>query len=442
MGQKVNPIGIRVGINRIWDSVWIGKRDYATHLHQDIAIRNYIFSQLAAAGVARVIIERPDKKAILTVHAARPWVLIGKKGSDIEKLKQVVCKITQGEVVINVVEVRKPEIDARLIAESIAQQIEKRVSFRRAMKRAMQSALKLGAQGIRVNCSGRLAGAEIARMEWYREGRVPLHTLKADVDFGLGVAKTTYGTCGVKVWVYKGEQIGYGKDAQEKSQDKLALERKRRVEEAAKNAAAESAGGDFRRRRSAEGSAAGGSERDGGRFTRGGADDSGAKKRRFGGGFADDRGPQGGGSGGFGSRRGDGAGRDGAGRGFAGYGRGDGARAEQGGGPRSGGSGFAGTDRRDNAAGPIGRDNSLRERPPRTGFRGGGAGDGAGAGAGPNRQRRDGDRGGGVRPAGSYTRTDQKPRRRIIVTERKPAPEGAAAEASADNSGSKTPVVE
>ena len=209
MGQKVNPIGMRLGINRTWDSCWIGKRDYASLLHQDFRIRDYIQKELSQAGVSKIIIERPDKKALLSIHAARPGVLIGKKGADIEKLKKALSQMTDSEVSINIVEVRKPEVDAKLIADGIAQQIERRVSFRRAMKRAVQSAMRLGALGIRVNCSGRLGGAEIARVEWYREGRVPLHTLKSDVDFGLGVAKTTYGTCGIKVWVYKGDQKGY-----------------------------------------------------------------------------------------------------------------------------------------------------------------------------------------------------------------------------------------
>lgn len=209
MGQKVNPIGMRLGINRTWDSCWISKKNYADFLHQDFRIRAYIQKELSQAGVARVVIERLEKKILLNIHASRPGVLIGKKGADIEKLKKVLTTMTNAEVSINIIEVRKPEIDAKLIADGIAQQIERRVSFRRAMKKAMQSAMRMGAFGIRVNCSGRLGGAEIARMEWYREGRVPLHTLKSDVDFGLGVAKTTYGTCGIKVWVYKGDQKGY-----------------------------------------------------------------------------------------------------------------------------------------------------------------------------------------------------------------------------------------
>lgn len=204
MGQKVNPIALRLGINKTWDSRWYHEKDYAELLHQDFAIRNYIKKTLHAAGISKVVIERPAKKARLSIHTARPGVLIGKKGSDIEKLKVKLSEIAKTEVTINIIEVRKPELDAVLVAEGIAQQIERRVSFRRAMKRAMQTALRLGAQGIRVNCSGRLGGAEIARMEWYREGRVPLHTLRSDIDYGVGTAKTTYGTCGVKVWIYKG----------------------------------------------------------------------------------------------------------------------------------------------------------------------------------------------------------------------------------------------
>ncbi|MDX2101464.1 MAG: 30S ribosomal protein S3 [Alphaproteobacteria bacterium] len=220
MGQKVNPIGLRLGINRTWDSRWYANRDYAQLLHADLALRDYLMKKLSAAGVSRVVIERPAKKARLTIHTARPGVIIGKKGSDIEKLRLDLAKRTGGEVNLNIVEIRKPEIDAKLVAESIAQQLERRVAFRRAMKRAVQSAMRLGAQGIRIKCSGRLGGAEIARMEWYREGRVPLHTLRADVDFGTATARTTYGTCGVKVWVFKGEILAHDPMAQ----DKRALE--------------------------------------------------------------------------------------------------------------------------------------------------------------------------------------------------------------------------
>ena len=216
MGQKVNPIGLRLGINRTWDSRWFAKRDYATLLHQDLSLREYLHKRLAQAGCSRVIIERPAKRARVTILSARPGVVIGKKGADIEKLRGELSKRTGADVSLNIVEIRKPEIDARLIAENIASQLERRVAFRRAMKRAVQSAMRLGALGIRINCSGRLGGAEIARMEWYREGRVPLHTLRADIDYGVGTAKTTYGTCGVKVWVFKGEVMAHDPMAQDK----------------------------------------------------------------------------------------------------------------------------------------------------------------------------------------------------------------------------------
>ena len=209
MGQKVNPIGLRVGINRTWDSRWFAGRDFANLLHEDLKLKEYLTERLGQAGVSRIVIERPAKKARVTIHTARPGVVIGKKGADIEKLRSDLAKMTGSEVSLNIVEIRKPEIDAKLIADNIAQQLERRVAFRRAMKRAVQSGMRLGALGIRINCSGRLGGAEIARMEWYREGRVPLHTLRAEIDFGEGTAKTTYGTCGVKVWVFKGEIMAH-----------------------------------------------------------------------------------------------------------------------------------------------------------------------------------------------------------------------------------------
>ena len=213
MGQKVNPIGLRLGINRTWDSRWYaGKNEYGTLLHEDIKIREVLMKQLKQAAVSKIVIERPHKKCRVTIHSARPGVVIGKKGADIEKLRKQVAKLTDSDVVINIVEIRKPELDAQLVAESIAQQLERRVAFRRAMKRAVQSAMRLGAEGIRINCSGRLGGAEIARMEWYREGRVPLHTLRADVDYGVATAFTTYGTCGVKVWIFKGEIMEHDSD--------------------------------------------------------------------------------------------------------------------------------------------------------------------------------------------------------------------------------------
>ncbi|MGH7093876.1 MAG: 30S ribosomal protein S3 [Stellaceae bacterium] len=216
MGQKVNPIGLRLGINRTWDSRWFSRKEYGGLLHDDLKLRNFLNRRLSQAAVAKVLIERAARKTRITLHSARPGVVIGKKGADIDKLRLDLGKITSSEVSLNIVEIRKPEIDAKLIADSIAQQLERRVAFRRAMKRAVQSAMRFGAQGIRINCSGRLGGAEIARMEWYREGRVPLHTLRADIDFGTSTAKTTYGTCGVKVWVFKGEILAHDPMAQDK----------------------------------------------------------------------------------------------------------------------------------------------------------------------------------------------------------------------------------
>jgi small subunit ribosomal protein S3 len=217
MGHKVNPIGLRLGINRTWDSRWYAKKaEYAQLLHEDIKIRDFLEEKLKAAGVSKIMIERPHKKCRVTIHSARPGVVIGKKGADIEKLRSELGKFTQSEVVLNIVEIRKPEVDAKLVAESIAQQLERRVAFRRAMKRAVQSAMRLGAGGIRINCGGRLGGAEIARVEWYREGRVPLHTLRADIDFGRATAKTAMGTCGVKVWIFKGEIMEHDPMAQDK----------------------------------------------------------------------------------------------------------------------------------------------------------------------------------------------------------------------------------
>jgi small subunit ribosomal protein S3 len=207
MGQKINPIGLRLGINRTWDSRWYaGKNEYGKLLHEDVQIRAILHKELKQAAVARIVIERPHKKCRVTIHSARPGVVIRKKVAD----------ITASDVVINIVEIRKPELDATLVAESIAQQLERRVAFRRAMKRAVQSAMRLGAEGIRINCSGRLGGAEIARMEWYREGRVPLHTLRADIDYGVATAFTTFGTCGVKVWIFKGEILEHDPMAQDK----------------------------------------------------------------------------------------------------------------------------------------------------------------------------------------------------------------------------------
>ena len=220
MGQKVNPIGLRVGIKRTWDSRWFADDDYAALLHEDLRLKKYLQKRLLQAGVSRIVIERPSKRARITIHTARPGVVIGKKGADVEKLRSDLAKMTGSEVSLNIVEIRKPEIDAKLVAENIAQQLERRVAFRRAMKRAVQSAMRLGAQGIRITCAGRLGGAEIARTEWYREGRVPLHTLRAEIDYGEATAMTTYGTCGVKVWVFKGEIMAHDPMAQ----DKRALE--------------------------------------------------------------------------------------------------------------------------------------------------------------------------------------------------------------------------
>lgn len=216
MGQKINPIGIRLNVNRTWDSRWFATSNYADMLHEDIKIRKLVLKQLESAGVSKVVIERSAKKMRLTIYSARPGVIIGKKGADIESIKAKIGQMTSDEVHINIVEIRKPETDATLVAQSIAQQLERRVAFRRAMKRSVQSALRMGAQGIRINCSGRLAGSEIARMEWYREGRVPLHTLRADIDYGTAEAHTAYGVIGVKVWIFKGEIMVQDPMAQDK----------------------------------------------------------------------------------------------------------------------------------------------------------------------------------------------------------------------------------
>lgn len=216
MGQKVNPIGLRLGINRTWESRWFAGKDYATKLQQDIQLRQYVMDNLKQANVSRVVIERAANKISVSIHAARPGVIIGKKGADIEKLRKKLSQLSGGEVTLNIVEVRKPELDAQLVADGIAQQLERRVSFRRAMKKAVQSALRFGAGGIRVNCAGRLGGAEIARTEWYREGRVPLHTLRADVDYAISRAQTTYGVIGVKIWIFKGEILGHDPMARDK----------------------------------------------------------------------------------------------------------------------------------------------------------------------------------------------------------------------------------
>jgi small subunit ribosomal protein S3 len=217
MGQKVNPIGLRLGINRTWDSRWFANsREFGKLLHEDVKIRAYLNKELKQAGISKILIERPHKKCRVTIYSARPGVVIGKKGADIEKLKKKVAELTGSEVHLNINEVRKPEIDATLVADNIAQQLERRVAFRRAMKRAVQSAQRLGAEGIKITCSGRLGGAEIARVEWYREGRVPLHTMRADIDYGVATAHTAYGTNGVKVWIFKGEIMEHDPMAQDK----------------------------------------------------------------------------------------------------------------------------------------------------------------------------------------------------------------------------------
>ena len=229
MGQKTNPIGFRLGIIKSWESRWFSEKDYSKLLQEDINIRKFLMKKLSSAGISKVVIERPAKLAKITIHTSRPGVIIGKKGSDIEKLKKEIGNITEGDVSINIVEIKKPELDSQLVADNIAQQLERRVAFRRAMKRAVQSAMRLGALGIRVNCSGRLGGAEIARTEWYREGRVPLHTLRADIDYGVSRANTTYGICGVKVWIFKGEK--FDKDVNEVQKDKPSNDILKKVEE-------------------------------------------------------------------------------------------------------------------------------------------------------------------------------------------------------------------
>ena len=217
MGQKVNPIGFRVGVNRDWDSIWFAKKNkYGQFLIEDYKIREYIKKNILNSGVAQVIIERTSKKCIVSIHTSRPGFVIGKKGSDIDKIKKNLSKISSTEVSLNIKEVKKPELNSYLVAENIAQQLVKRIAYRRAMKRAIQSALRLGAKGIRVCVSGRLGGNEIARTEWLREGSVPLHTLRADIDYAEAEALTTYGIIGVKVWIYKGELLKKKLNSKEK----------------------------------------------------------------------------------------------------------------------------------------------------------------------------------------------------------------------------------
>lgn len=205
MGQKVNPIGFRLGVIKTWDSKWFAKADYSKLLHEDLKLRNFLKKRLYQSGVSKIEIERAANKAKINIYTARPGLIIGKKGSEVETLKKDLARLTSTEIFLNIQEVRKPELDAQLIAENVAMQLERRIAFRRAMKKSVQSSLKFGAKGIRITCSGRLGGAEMSRTEWYREGRVPLHTLRADIDYGFAEAKTTYGIIGVKVLVYKGE---------------------------------------------------------------------------------------------------------------------------------------------------------------------------------------------------------------------------------------------
>jgi small subunit ribosomal protein S3 len=211
LGQKVHPVGFRIGIIKTWNSRWYSDKSFSTLLHEDLNIKKFVKDRLAPAGVSTVEIERAANKLRVNIAAARPGIIIGKKGSEIERLKAEIQKLTDREVYINITEVQRPEVDAQLIAENVCQQLIKRVAFRRAMKRSVGSALKFGAKGIKISCSGRLGGAEIARTEWYREGRVPLHTLRADIDYGFYEARTTYGIIGVKVWVYRGETLSKGK---------------------------------------------------------------------------------------------------------------------------------------------------------------------------------------------------------------------------------------
>ena len=217
MGQKINPIGMRLQVNRTWDSRWYAKTaEFGDLLLEDIRMREFINRECKQAGVSRVIIERPHKKCRVTIHTARPGVIIGKKGADIEVLRRKLAAMTDSELHLNIVEVRKPEMDAQLVADSIAQQLERRISFRRAMKRAVQNTMRMGALGIRVNVAGRLGGAEIARTEWYREGRVPLHTLRADIDYATAEARTPYGIIGIKVWIYKGDIMEHDPSAHDR----------------------------------------------------------------------------------------------------------------------------------------------------------------------------------------------------------------------------------
>lgn len=211
MGQKVHPIGLRLGIIKTWDSRWFSQKNYSTLLHEDIKIRKIVKERLMHAGVSKIEIERAGQKAKINIHTARPGIIIGKKGAEVDKLKKDLESMTGKQMYINIQEIRRPELDAQLVAENIALQLERRIAFRRAMKKSVTSALRLGAQGIKIMCAGRLAGAEIARTEWYREGRVPLHTLRADIQYGFFEAKTTMGQIGVKVWIYRGDVLQQSK---------------------------------------------------------------------------------------------------------------------------------------------------------------------------------------------------------------------------------------
>ena len=218
MGQKINPNGFRLGINKTWSSRWYAKKDYAKFLHEDLKIRKYIETTLANASISKIIIERAAKKLRITLYSSRPGIIIGKKGSDIESLKKILSKMTNLDVLLDIKEVRKPEVEAKLVAENIASQLVKRISFRRAMKKAIQASMRLGAKGIKVECNGRLGGSEIARTEKYHEGSVPLHTLRNDIDYATAEAETTYGICGIKVWINKGELLGNDPLGSEKNQ--------------------------------------------------------------------------------------------------------------------------------------------------------------------------------------------------------------------------------
>ena len=218
MGQKVNPNGLRLGINKTWSSRWFAKNNYSKLLHEDLEVRKYVEKKLASASISKIIIERAAKKLRLTIYSSKPGIIIGKKGADIESLKKILFKMTNLDVFLDIKEVRKPEVEAKLVAENIATQLEKRISFRRAMKKAIQASMRLGAKGIKIVCSGRLGGAEIARTEKYHEGSVPLHTLRSDIDYATAEAETTYGICGIKVWINKGEILSKDPYGSEKNQ--------------------------------------------------------------------------------------------------------------------------------------------------------------------------------------------------------------------------------